>query len=173
MIIMSTDRINEYDAQLSQLNARLKPLGDRLPENRPSNYTSALDELGVQAEATRLMAVVTELYTSNPETRDRIRDMFSRYRYIRWALWPTPQPTNEELFREYLLAISMRDVGDDPRDTPIMLAHVCEVATAAGVDVGSVLESVAAISSDHNPRGWKSIREMMLEAKHRFSSKRV
>jgi hypothetical protein len=67
----------------------------------------------------------------------------------------------------------MRDL-DDPRDMLLMLDRVCKVAVGAGVDVGPLLESVAAISNDRSSYGWRlSIRDMMLDAERRFSSGRA
>jgi hypothetical protein len=169
---MITDHINDYDAQLKELDSKLKPLGDRPYENGTRKYASPLDELGVRTEAVRLMTGVKELYAgSNPETRDRIRDIFTRYCYVRWALWPSQEPTTPELFRLQLLAISMRDAGDDPRDMVLWVSRACKVAVSAGVDVGPVLESVAAISSDQEQYRYRgSMREVMLEAKRYWLS---
>jgi hypothetical protein len=59
----------------------------------------------------------------------------------------------------------MRDAGDDPRDMAYCVSKACKVAVPAGVDVGPILESVAAISSDQRPYGvGVSMREVMLEA---------
>jgi hypothetical protein len=57
---MTIDHIREYDSQLSQLNTRLKPLGDRHYTMRLENYVGPLDELGVQPEVFVLMiAIIT------------------------------------------------------------------------------------------------------------------
>jgi hypothetical protein len=155
--------IDQIEAQLSRLDTKLKPLGDGLyDETRPQKYASALDELEVRTEATRVMTAVAELYASTPELRDRIRDMFRRYRYVSWALWPSQEPTTPELFRLWLLVISMGDAGDDPRDMWLKVSRACKVAVSAGVDVGPILESIAAISSEQRQYRFQSMREIML-----------
>jgi hypothetical protein len=169
---MTIDRLGEYDAQLSQLETKLEPFRARSPE---TSYKTFFDELGVRAEAMHLMTAVAELYASTPESRDRIRGMFGRYRFVREWLWPSQEPTTPELFRLWLLGVSMRDAGDDPRDMAFGVSNVCRVAVSAGVDVAPILESVAAISSDQRTfhgRG-VSMREVMLEAKRGFSSGRA
>lgn len=170
---MTIERIDEYEAQLSQLDTKLKPLGDRIFDHgMPEFPPRALDELGMRTEAMRLMTEITELYASTPELRDRIRDNFRRYRYVSWALWPSQEPTTSELFRLWLLGLSMRDTGRDPRDMAFNVSRACETAISAGVEVGSILESVAALSSDQRKYRFLSMREVMLEAKDLFSSGR-
>ena len=165
---MIIDRLGEYDAALSQLETKLQPMRARIPEK---SYEHPLDELGVRAEAMRLMAAVAELYDSTPESRERIRGMFGRYRFVSGVLWPNEEPTTPELFRLWLLGISMRDGGDDPRDMAFSVLRACGVAVSAGVDVGPILASVAAISNDRSKYGFGvSMREVMIEAKNRISS---
>jgi hypothetical protein len=86
MIVMTVDQISEYEAQLSQLNTQLEPLGKRIYERMPESPPRPLDELGVRTEAMRLMTLVSELYASAPESRARIRDIFERYQSVRSAL---------------------------------------------------------------------------------------
>jgi hypothetical protein len=57
----------------------------------------------------------------------------------------------------------MRDVGDDPQEMAQMLIHVCDVAVAAGVNPGSMLTPVGAISSG-------PMRELIVEARCRHGS---
>jgi hypothetical protein len=167
---MAPDDVTVYDVQLRDLDTKLGSLGDHIPDtSRPdwreklANLATPLDELGVRAEADRVMIAVSELYASTPESRERVRELFGRYPHVRAALWPHKAPTSKELLRPWLLGISMRDVGDDPQEMPQLLAHVCEVAVAAGVDPGSMLASIGAISSG-------SMRELIIEARGRLGS---
>jgi hypothetical protein len=155
-----TDNISGYDAQLAQLDAKLKPLGSldmRDSRQVEAEHPDPLDEAVGRATADPILAAVTALYLNDPEAREPIRAMFDRYRSVRWALWPGQEPTTVELLRSWLLGISMRDVGPDPRDMPLKLMRVCRVAAAAHVDVEPVLRSVASVSSEF-------IGKMMLNA---------
>jgi hypothetical protein len=183
---MTIDHLDEYDAQLSQLDAslkrlsnglyyKLKRLGNRVRFKPSLQVYASLDELGKRAEAMRLMTAVAELYASAPESRDHIRGIFERYGYVRAVLWPSQEPTTPEHFRLWLLVISMRDAGDDPRDMAYCVSKACKVAISADVDVGPILESVAAISNDRREYRFgssvvfgASMRDVMLEAKDRY-----
>jgi hypothetical protein len=167
---MAPDDVTVHDAQLRDLDAKLGSLGDHIPDTsqpdwreKLANLATPLDELGVRAEADRIMTTVTELYAGTPESRDRIREIFRRYRHVRGALWPHEAPTSKELLRPWLLGISMRDMGDDPHEMPQLLAHVCDVAVAAGVNPGSMLASIGAISSG-------SMRDLIVEVRGRLGS---
>jgi hypothetical protein len=157
-------RLSEYDARLSSFDAKLKPIGSRqintlaeLEERK--KRPPPLDEAGIRPEAENVLAAVIELYASTPEAREPIREMFKRYRFARWALWPPQKPTSEDGFRTWLLRISM-NYWVDWRDLKLMLGRVCREADDAGVKIQPLLESIAAISIDVEPYG--PVRKMLL-----------
>ena len=150
--------IEECDARFRKLNEKVRPIAERPVDPNLRSLRDAqewlakrplpLDEVGERAEGEDLLAALNELYGSTPDLRPPIRDMFGRYRYASWALWPKQQSTTEEGFRSCLLVISMRDVHDDPRDALSLLERSCQTAETAGVDIRPVIASVAAISSE-------------------------
>jgi hypothetical protein len=163
--------LSEYDAWLSFFEAKLRPIATRPVDiNQPDwpeqfkKRPRPLDEADIRADAENVLAAVTELYASNPAARQPIRDMFTRYRSVNWAVWPSQEPTSEEGFRSWLLRISIEDQGRDTRDTLTTLWRVCREAEDAGVKIQPILESVAAMSSDANRHGWGSLRKMLLKA---------
>jgi hypothetical protein len=166
---MAPDDVTVYDAQLRDLDAKLGSLGAYMPDigqpdwrEKLANIARSLDELGVLAAAEKALTGVSELYAGTPEARVRIRELFNQYKHIRGALWPHDAPTTKERLRPWLLGISMRDVGDDPQALALVLANVCEAAVGAGVDPGSMLASVGAISSP-------AMRELFVEARGRLN----
>jgi hypothetical protein len=149
--------IDECNVRLRQLNEKLRPIAERpivptmqgfLERQESLRKCHPLDQVGGRAEAESLLASLTEFYVSSPDLREPIRNMFERYRSVRWALWPQQQSTTEEGFRSRLLGISMRDVHEDPRDALSELERNCQTAEAAGMDIRPIIESVAAISSE-------------------------
>jgi hypothetical protein len=165
-------KLGEYDARLSFFDTKLKPIGSR-PINNREDFEAAkkglppLDEAGIRTEAENVLAVVIELYASTPEAREPIREMFARYRFAAWALWPPQKPTSEDGFRTQLLRISMMDYSLDPRDIPLRVGPACREAEDAGVKIQPILEWVAAISSDVEPYGptWSSMRKTLVLAR--------
>jgi hypothetical protein len=169
--------LSECDAQFSFLNSKLRPIAERTVDTSdpdwPQKFASRphpLDEAGVRAKAESLLAELAELYAEIPSARRGIRNLFSKYRSASWALGPSQQPTTPELFRFWVLVISMKDQYADGRDTLLELLHICRVAAGAGVEIGPILESVATISSDDNPYGMGSLRSMLLDAPRRYVS---
>jgi hypothetical protein len=172
---MTDDSLSAYEAQFSFLNSKLRPIAERpVDTSEPdwpqklANRPAPLDEACVRDEAESLLAKVAELYTTVPSARREIRDLFSKYRWASWALRPSQQPTTPELFRLWVLVISMKDQYPDARDTLSELWRICRVAASAGVDIGPILESVAMISSDENRYGMGSLRSMLLDAPRRY-----
>jgi hypothetical protein len=168
---MAPDDVAVYDVQLRELDTKLASFGDHIPDTslpdwreKLAGLAQHLDRLGARAIAERTLTGVSELYAGRPEARERIREMFGRYRHVRGALWPTEPPTTKERLRLWLLGIPMRDVGDNPQEMSALLAHICDVAGAAGVDPRSMLPSIGAISSP-------SMRELIIEARGRLDSK--
>jgi hypothetical protein len=167
---MAPDDVSVYDAQLRDLDAKLASLGDHIPDTsqpdwreKLANLALPLDGLGVLTLAKRTLTAISELYAGTPEARERIRELFGRYRHVRGALWPHEWPTTKERLRLWLLGISMRDIGDNPQEMSQLLAHICDTAIAAGVDPRSMLPSIGAISS-------ASMRELITEARGRLDS---
>ena len=169
--------LSEYDAQFSFLNSKLRPIAERpVDTSEPdwqqkfANRPHPLDEAAVRERAESLLARLAELYTEVPSARGEIRDLFSKYRSASWALGPSQQPTTAELFRFWLLVISMKDQYADGRDTLLELWDICRVAVGAGVDIEPILESVAMISSNENRYGMLtgSLRSMLLDAPRRL-----
>jgi hypothetical protein len=166
---MAPDDVTVYDAQLRDLDAKLGALGAHMPDisqpdwrDKLANLALPLDELGVLAAAEKALTGLSELYAGVPESRERIRELFKQYRHVRRALWPHESPTTRERLRPWLLGVSMRGVGDDPQQAAQLLAHVCDVAVAAGVDPGSMLPSIGAISSP-------ALRDVIVEIRGRLS----
>jgi hypothetical protein len=174
---MTKSDLSEYDAQFSFLNSTLRPIAERPVDTsdpdwpqKLANFPHPLDEAGVRERAESLLAKLAELYTEVPSARGEIRDLFSKYRSASWALGPSEQPTTAELFRFWVLVISMKDQYPDTRDTLLELWRICRVAAGAGVEIEPILESVAMISSDENRYGMGSLRSMLLDAPRRYMS---
>jgi hypothetical protein len=165
---MMSDAVAVYEVQLRDFDAKLAPLGDRIPDvsqpdwrEKLANLSTALDELGVRMEAINTLTAVAQLYARAPDVRGRVRDMFIRCRHVRGALWPHDAPTSRERLLPWLLGISMRDVGDNPQEMPQILTHVCEMAAASGVNPVLMLGSIGVISGE-------SLREVILAARNRM-----
>jgi hypothetical protein len=165
---MAPDDVAVYDAQLRDIDAKLASLSGHIPNTsqldwreKLVNLALPLDELGVLTVAEKALTSIVELYAGMPEARERIREMFGRYRHVRGALWPREAPTSKERLRPWLLGISMRDVGDNPQEMSALLMHICETAAAAGANPGTMLPSIGAISSP-------AMRELIVEARGRF-----
>lgn len=174
---MTKSNLSEYDAEFSFLDLKLQAIAQRPVDTSDRGWAqklascpNPLDEAGVRAEAESLLAKAAELYTKTPSARGEIRDLFARYRSASWALWPSQQPTTPELFRLWVLVISMKDQYQDARDTLSVLWRICRVAAGAGVDIRPILESVATISSNENRYGMGSLHSMLLDAPHRYMS---
>jgi hypothetical protein len=170
---MTEDSLGEYDAKFRLLEAKLRPIAERTDDIREPDFLERLrrrphplDEAGVRAEAENLLAAIAELYATAPAARGRIRDLFGQYKSVSWAVWPPLKPTSDKLFRLWLLAISMKDKEEDPRDTLTRLRRVCREASDANVNIRPILESIAAISSDEDAYGFGSMRKMLLDAQH-------
>jgi hypothetical protein len=153
--VMSTDSsLAEYDARLARLDSKVRPIAEQrvtdLEEmSKRLKASPPLVQVGEVAEGDSLRTSLEEIYVSTPELREAIWDLFSRYRSAKWVLWPTQKATSEELFRSRLLGVAMRDGSEDPRDDPLVLNRFSREAASACVDIGPILESVAAISSDY------------------------
>jgi hypothetical protein len=160
-------RLSEYDDRLRFFDEKLKPIATRSIHTSEDleEYKNRhpLDMAGIRTEAENVLAAVIELYTSTPDARQPIRELFARYRSANWALWPPQRPTSEDGFRKWLLRIST-DYKRDSRDVMMMLGGICSEAEDAGVNIQPILESVAAISSDTDPYGWGSVRKFLLMA---------
>jgi hypothetical protein len=165
---MASDDASAYDAQLCDLDAKLAPLGDRIPDvsqpdwrDKFAKLSKALEEIGVRTDAMNTLTAITQLYARAPDAREGVRELFGRYLNVRGALWPHDAPTSKERLLAWLLGISMRGVGDDPREMQQILTHVCELAAASGVSAVPMLGSIGAISSN-------SLREVILAARNRL-----
>jgi hypothetical protein len=164
---VAEDNLNDYGARFGLLEERLRPIARR--RRLPPNPLPPLDEAGVRAEAESLLTGVTALYVvASEEHRAAIRELFRRHRSVSWALWPRHKPLTEEHFRSWILAISMKDQGRDPRDTLVRLWHICCVAAEAGVTVRPLLDSIASISGDEDHYGMGTMRAMLRNAPPRF-----
>jgi hypothetical protein len=148
-------RLKEYDARLAELDSKLQPIAKRkIDTSRPDwmeklrNAPDPLVQAGEVAEGESLRVSLEQLYVSTPELREAIWDLFRRYTSASWGLGPIQKAMSEELFRSRLLGIAMRDTDRDWRDVLVGLEKLSREAASAGVDIGPILESVAAISGE-------------------------
>jgi hypothetical protein len=175
---MSFDAESANDAAAA-LNAALKPLADRPVDitdptwlARPRSRRNPLDEAGVRREAEALLASLLDAYVAGDESdRTAIRGLFARNRAFTWATGVAEPPTTAHGFRRHLLRISAENGGADLRDTIVMVDELCMTAEKAGVDVGPVLEEVAALSSAAVVNGMTSVRSVLLNARQRYSKR--
>jgi hypothetical protein len=65
-------------------------------------------------------------------------------------------------FRLALIYESIRDLGDDTRDTVMTLDNLTRAARIAGIDSDPFLKEVAAVSSDVDEHGMGAMRELLL-----------
>lgn len=170
--------LDQANQTAAALDAALKPIANRPVDITRPGWVSELksrpkplDEAGVRQEAEALLGVLLDAYASEGEVvRAAIRELFARNRAFAWATGLSDPPTTEHNFRRHLLRIAAENGGTDLRDVILLLDYLCVKAREAGVDIGPVLDEVAAISSDQVLYGMASIRSLLSGARQRHAS---
>jgi len=124
-----------------------------------------LDEAGVRGDAEALLeAVIDEYQNCLPDTRQAIRQLFTKYNAFSWAAALPYAPITQASFLRHLVLFSIKDQGKDTRDAILWLRDLCHTAAAAGVLTAPILEQAAALSSDENRYGMGSTKRLLLNA---------
>jgi hypothetical protein len=100
-------------------------------------------------------------------TRVAIRELIARYRQFAWCSWPRGDERTLEWWRMQLVSLSAYDRFSDPRDTIVQTDELTKHAIAEGIDIGPILDEVAALSSDDADTWPRSTRRAMLDARAR------
>lgn len=161
----------EIEREIARLDALYRPVATRPVDimdpdafkEMGARIEADLARLGVEDEAQAVLRAVIERYATGDEpTRAAIRQMFDRYPSFRWAAHLPRQWRSAEEFRARLIHLSARDQGSDTRDEILGLRDLCDKALSAGIDVGPILDEVAAMSSDADRYGMGSMRSVIL-----------
>ena len=161
------------ELRMMELEERLLPIAKQPVDITVPNWIGLLqqsphplDEAGVRADAEALLEeVIIEYQNCPPNTRQAIRKLFDTYRSFSWAATLPYAPTTEASFLRHLVLFSIKDQGTDTRDAILLLQDLCRTAAAIGVGAASILEQVAALSSDENKFGMGSTKRLLLNAK--------
>jgi hypothetical protein len=171
---MSLD-LNAVKRTLAHLDEQLRPIAQTIPDFKDPGWLDKirrgprpLDQAGIRPEAEAILASLLEAYRiESPGARATIRSLLALNPSFTWATGVQQTPTTEEGFRLRLLHISAVDHAQDSRDTIFTLNDICAKAKAADVDTVSILNEVAALSSDEPKTSMGSIRSILLNARYR------
>ncbi len=170
--------LTEIELEIARLDARYRPVATTpVDVTGPdacltvfATMQADLTRLAVDDRAEAVLRAVIELYTAGDvATRAAIRQLFDRYTSFRWAAHLGSDWDTAEEFRARLVDLSARDQGADTRDEILVLQDLCDQALRAGIDVGPILDEVAAISSDVDRYGMGSMRRVILGYGKRLS----
>src|SRR5689334_10907915 len=167
---MNVGPAGEYETRFKFLEEKLRPIAKRKKIDKAAlaRRQHPLDEAGVRPQAESLLADVADAYVRGSEgEREAIRDLFQKHSSVSWAIRPPLAPTSEGGFRSWLLMISMVDQGRDTRDAILLVSKTTRSAADAGVNIGSIIEEIAGISSDEDRYGMGSMRSILLSAQRR------
>jgi hypothetical protein len=174
--VTERDIVGELEAEIRPLDLRLKPVANRpVNMNDPAwmkkleSMADPLEEAGIlREEAERLLLRIVEYYYhASDEARQRIRNLFERYRAFVWAVHLPHRPVTNDTFRQHLLLFSIDDLGLDDRDAMVWLHDLCREAAKAGVDIRPILNEVAVLSSNRKKYGSSSTQGLLKEAAQR------
>ncbi|GAA4724971.1 hypothetical protein [Phytohabitans rumicis] len=164
--------LTDLEREMARLDAIYRPVATRPVDitdrdafqNIGARIEADLARLGVadQAEAV-LRAIISGYAGGDDAVRAAIRRLFDRYKSFRWAVHLPRQWHTAEDFRARLIHMSARDQGADTRDEILALQDMCERAMTAGIDVGPILDEVAAMSSDVDRYGMGSMKDVILQ----------
>ena len=157
----------------ANLNASLEPRA-----NRPVDITDTrwlqktlsaqhpLDEANVRPAAEALLDSLLDAYaTGDEQQRSSIRGLFAKHRAFTWATRVSEPATTERGFRKHLLRLSAENGAQDIRDTIVEVNALCAIAKKAGLNVGLVLEEVAALSSSEVVHRMTSVQRILRNAR--------
>ena len=123
-----------------------------------------LDAAGVRTEAERLLQDLIDAYAAEDDaSREVIRDLFRTFPSFAWAAAPRIPRKAREGFRTHLLHFSILDQGDDPRDAKVWLDGLLAEAAEVDLDVTSIMNEVAALSSHEDRYGWGSTHDWLMK----------
>jgi hypothetical protein len=161
----------EIEDEVARLDAVYRPVAlmpvdiadpDAL-RNMGATIRAGLAKLAVDDRAETVLRAVIEVYAAGGEAvRVAVRRMFDRYSSFRWAAHLPRMWDSVEEFRARLVHLSACDQGADTRDEILALQDLCARARRAGIDVDSILDEVAAMSSDVDRYGMGSMRAVIL-----------
>jgi hypothetical protein len=161
----------EIDREMARLDAMYRPVAKRKVDfndreavrNLGATIAADLARLGVADQAEAVLRAAIERYAAGDEAvRVAIRRLFDRYTSFRWAAHLPREWHTAEEFRAHLIHLSARDQGPDTRDEILTLQDLCDRALRAGIDVGPILDEVAAMSSEEDRYGMGSMRQVIL-----------
>ncbi|MCI0609555.1 MAG: hypothetical protein L0Z71_10900 [Anaerolineae bacterium] len=161
------DKLLAWKEQIARLDSALSPIANRPIKFvellfKPRRRTHPLDAAGVRAEAEKFLSELTEYYpTADSDIRQSIRKLFENHPSFSWAATLPYQPITDKAFRDHLVLFSIKDHEQDTRDALILLDSLCETARSAGVNIGSILQEIAELSSDVNKYGMGSTRSLL------------
>jgi hypothetical protein len=161
----------ELELMILELDEKLKPIAKKTVDLSNPNWmdelqkTSPIDQIGKRSEAETALSEAVDTYEkTDPETRQAIRIMFSKYTSFAWAaIPPWPLNTNDGLTR-HLLLFSIYDQGRDSRDALLQLRTMLATARSANLDTAAACRHVAKLSSDIDRYGMGSTRNMLLSS---------
>ncbi|GIH02634.1 hypothetical protein Rhe02_07010 [Rhizocola hellebori] len=169
--------ITGIEREMSDLDAMYRPIAKnpvdlddlRAFENLGAAIKVKLDRLGVSERAEAVLHAIVQSYAGGDQTvREAIRRLFDRYTSFRWAAYLPRQWHTAEEFRDRLIVMSAHDQGADTRDEILALQDLCNRAAEYGIDVDSILDEVAAMSSDVDRYGMGSMQSVFLHyGRHR------
>lgn len=166
-----TVNLAEIEHEIARLDAVYRPVATKPVDimdpdafkNMGARIQADLAQLAVDDQAEAVLRAVIELYAAGDETvRVAVRQLFDRYTSFRWAAHLPREWDTVEEFRAHLVHLSARDQGSDTRDEILGLQHLCDQALEAGIDVGPILDEVAAMSSDVDRYRMGSMRSVIL-----------
>jgi hypothetical protein len=161
----------DVEREMARLDAIYRPVTskpvDAAVRDDPAAWGAAIEtELGrlaVNDRAEAALRAAIEVYASGDETvRATVRRLFDQYTSFRWAAHLPREWDTAEEFRAHLIHLSARDQGFDTRDEILVLGDLCDRALGLGIDTGTILDEVAAMSSDEDRYGMGSMRRVIL-----------
>ena len=153
------------EAKIAPIASRPVDLSDPKWVEKGRTGPRPLDEAGVREEGESLLMEFVAFYSTVGEVdRRHVRKLFEQFHAFAWATAVPLGPETKTGFIAHLLHFSILDQGRDPRDARRELQSLLVRATEAGIDVRSILNDVAALSSDENRYSWGSTREWLMQA---------
>jgi hypothetical protein len=160
----------EVRTDVAIIDELLRHIGKRPVDLNDSNWMAKIrqapppvEEAGVAAEATAALEVLLDAYESGgPPIREEVREVFRAYPSFRWAAHLPREWESVVEFRRWLVHVSAKDQGADPRDELMTIWWLCNRAREQGIDVEPVLREVADLSSDADLYGFGSMRTLIM-----------
>jgi len=164
---MSDAKYTEWLEAMDRVETALKPIVAEAQkitsleawQNRPH----PLDAAGVRDLAEKTVLDMVGRYPALPEEgRLALREAVRAFPQFAWCADLPDAPLDPDQLRRWLLWFSIRDLGRDTRDALLELDAICAAASQAGLDPAPALREVAGLSSDVNPHGLGSMKEILM-----------